>query len=142
MYYIACMGYKQAEKYSLHPDSQSGKFQHKLDTALSFKMEDQRLYPMEVPMRSERTGRRKVTKILVQPAHEALEREVRERPEILAHWRDTVDGHGDSEWISQYENHPHVKQATPEGRKDIKTTVLYMDGADFDKKRWAFYIHY
>ena len=129
MWYLAKMGYKKAEDYALDPFSQSGKFQPKLDKAFDFQDSDAVLYDVDVPQRSSRSGSRKVVKMKTQLAHEVLANEIAtssERADV--DWQAKI---GNQEWIAAYENHPQIKAASPEQRKNIHACALYMDAAAF-----------
>ena len=131
MYHLERMGHAEAKAFSLHPLSQSGKFQNKLDKAFNFNKSDESLYPIELPCRSTRTGERKVSTVAAKPLHESLANEITENPKILDGWRSLIT---EKEWIASYENHWKVKSCKSAKEKaSVLPIVLYMDGAQFTK---------
>ena len=133
MWYLALLGFEEyAGKYKMNPDSQSGKFQDKLNDAFGFRKEDKALYEMNLVVRNARTNRREVEKVHAVPAHESLKREIDENPGLLESWEDCMEE--GAEWISSYMKHPAVAEASADERKRILPGALYMDGAAFQNR--------
>ena len=135
MHYLTELGFgEKCGAYALHPKSQSGKFQHKLDKAFDFKLKEQDLFDLSVPMRNSRSGQREVETLKCCPAHEALFDQVTRDPQLVGKWETILKENEQSEWVGSYNNHPTVRAAGPEARKRILPGVVYMDGAAFSKR--------
>ena len=135
MHYLSKMGYgEKCSAYELHPQSQSGKFQRKLDKAFGFNLKEQDFFGLDVPMRNSRLGQREVEVLKCCPAHESLFDQVAQNPNLLGEWEKLLDENEHSEWIGSYNKHPKVQAASLAERKRILPGVLYMDGAMFSKK--------
>ena len=67
-WYLMGLGISEAKPFGVHPRSQSGKFQAKIDTALNWnKSGESEFYPVNVPIKHPRTGEREVDVILFDP---------------------------------------------------------------------------
>ena len=129
MHHLKEMGYKEAEDMAMDPLSQTGKFQPRLDKVFGFDKSDAQLYPVDVPLRSAKTGNRQVEEIKTQLAFEVLAKELAERPDMARdNWQDKINN---DEWIAAYENHSMVKEASPAQRRNIHAAAIYMDAAEF-----------
>ena len=69
-----------------------------------------------------------------QPLHEALHRELKQNPGLVDDWAAHM-ADPNQEWISAYEQHPVVVQATLDGDRETTYGIcLYMDGAEFENR--------
>ena len=92
-------------------------------------MECDRLLKLEMTAKSARTSQQKLTQILLQRAHESWSKELTKRPEILDHWRGTMDAAGDASWIDEHDEHEVVKQTPHEKNQKTKLCAVYVDAA-------------
>ena len=109
-------------KYAAAPgQSSNGKYQRQLDRALP---PFGPLYWVNTPLNNRRTSARETKLVPTNPLHEAIAREVRANPDLLAEV-------ARREWPPAYWAHPVVRQAQAAGDSLPVPVVLYLDGVRF-----------
>ena len=125
-YYMTQAGWEQAAPYALSPDSQSGKFQDKLDTALDFTKDNTSYYPVLAPMKNAHTGERETGTVLMGLPHEMIDRELNEKPQLVEQFAETVS---QAEWLPIWESNPIIVRSSASERLRYLPLALYMDAA-------------
>ena len=131
-FYLAHLGVAEAKNFAQGPRSQSGKFQRKVDEALSWNRDGtSKFYNLEAAVRQPRTGEREIDSILFQPPHESLKKEMDEKPELLDNFSARLST---GPWLPIFEEHPQIQRSTPAERLNTLGLALYMDGAAHGKR--------
>ena len=107
--------------YGLPPDSQTGKYQRRLDELLPGAGT---LVPVKTPCIDRKEPIRSTMHLLVRPLHESLWEEVRDDRDIL----EKVDR---KVWPPCYENHRVVRECRARGDPSPVPLSLYLDGVRF-----------
>ena len=67
-WYLMGLGISEAKVFGVHPRSQSGKFQAKIDIALKWNRSGEtEFYAVDVPVKDSKTGEREIGSILFDP---------------------------------------------------------------------------
>ena len=118
-----------ANKFSMPPGKQMGKYSRRAKQVLEFDKHDSRLMKIEVPGQGKYELSRSSQSIWVLPPNEALHDEVANTaPSITDRLRDSIRG---NEWADNYNNHRVVRD-NPD--KVVVPLALYVDGAPFTKQ--------
>ena len=82
-------------------------------------------------MKHPRTGERELERVLFDPDHESLKREVDANPELLESFGARI---ATGPWIPAFEENPIVWASTPKEKQKILPLAVYMDDAAHGKR--------
>ena len=73
--YLMGLGISEAKGFGVHPRSQSGKFQAKIDIALKWNRSGEtNFYAVDVPIKDSKTGEREIGTVLFDPPPRGVEK--------------------------------------------------------------------
>lgn len=126
-YHAFHAGVEEARPYAFRPGAEeTGHYQRKLDSALNFKADDDKLYSVDVPLTIH--GERRKSSMLVRLPHECLQEQLQNDPTVLTDWEANIQN---ETWVRAYEQHPLVRGASREDRRRVLPIALYMDSTEF-----------
>ena len=131
-------GCRKADELSLRPDAGSGKFSRKFDSANKVDKSPCRFYELKVPGHFRGDHSRTVHKVDTVPAHESLEKEIRDTPDMAHRLELALQ----QELLPDcYYSHPVVVDA-PVG-VPVYPIAVYVDGLQYTRvdSVVAFYIY-